>query len=58
MVNDNIDPMVPNRSKVVIEPKLAPAERNSSERRSIDGRSTQARSTLCSNIKEEIVVFI
>ena len=37
MVNDFIDPMVPNRSKVIIKPKLAPAEWDSSERRSIDG---------------------
>ena len=32
--------MVPNQSKVVIEPKSAPAEWDSSKRQSIDGRST------------------
>ena len=41
MVNDSIDPMVPNRSKVVIEPKSAPAKQDSSERRSIDGHSNK-----------------
>ena len=36
----NIDPMVPNRLKVIIEAKSTPAERDSSKRRSINGRST------------------
>ena len=38
--------MIPNRSKVVIEPKSAPAKRDSSECRSIDGRSTRWSSQL------------
>ena len=41
MVNDYIDPMVPNRAKVGNEPKSARIERTLIERRSIDGRSTQ-----------------
>ena len=35
-----IDPMVPNRSKVLIEPRLAWIENDSAKRQSIDQRST------------------